>query len=139
MKAAEAKKGTDTVVLKVLPANTAASYQTLNAQTNPTPLATYGVDVPSVKVTIAANTTTNKVVVSNNDKKWTVARSDWDATDEFSGWSTWRPYSYKNRLSVAVDQKITAARTLPSSWIRLRCLRLWQRLRRKSTGARKST
>ncbi len=107
VKAAEAKKGSDTVVLKVLPANTAASYLTLNAQTNPTPLATYGIDVPSVKVAIAANTTTNKVVVSAGDKKWTVARSDWNATEEFSGWSTWRPYSYKNRLSVAVDQKIT--------------------------------
>ena len=107
VKAAEAKKGSDTVVLKVLPANTAASYLTLNAQTNPTPLATYGIEVPSVKVAIAANTTTNKVVVSAGDKKWTVARSDWNATEEFSGWSTWRPYSYKNRLSVAVDQKIT--------------------------------
>ncbi len=107
VKAAEVTKGSDTVVLKVLPANTAASYLTLDAKTNPTPLATYGIEVPSVKVTIAANTTTNKVVVSTGDKKWTVARSDWNATEEFSGWSTWRPYSYKNRLSVAVDQKIT--------------------------------
>ena len=107
VKAAEATKGSDTVVLKVLPANTAASYLTLDAKTNPTPLATYGIEVPSVKVTIAANTTTNKVVVSAGDKKWTVARSDWNATEEFSGWSTWRPYTYKNRLSVAVGQKIT--------------------------------